>query len=157
MSVIASAFTGGYPSNPVVSGAAAANQVLTSSSSTAAAWQLGLVLQAATPVGGYVLVNGTGTIISWTAPNDGKQHRVVIPQSMDVISGMTGGNINLNMTMPDGTASVFTAFAPTGTTGFNFSAYGPSMIVEAGTTVSLSQSSPLSVGSAKLWAEIWGS
>ena len=157
MTAIQSAFTGGYGANPVISGAAAVNEVLTSSSGTAAAWQLGLVLQAATPVGGYVLVNGTGTVISWTAPNDGKQHRVVIPQAMDVISAMTGGNINLSITMPDGTASVFTAFAPASPTGFNFSAYGPSMIVEAGTAVSLIQSSPLTVGSAKLWAEIWGS
>lgn len=56
-------------------------------------WQLALVQQATTGYTGYTLVNGTGTIISWTAPNDGSLHRFVIFARLIVSSSLTGGAI----------------------------------------------------------------
>lgn len=157
MAVIASAFTNGYGSNPVISGAAAANEVLTSSSATAAAWQLGMVQQAATPVAGYALVNSTGAVISWTTPNDGKQHRVTVFASMDVTSPTTGGQITCHVTMPDGTSATPQLFAGSQGAGFNFNGFTQGYVIEANSTFSVFQQTSMAAGAATLWAEIWGS
>ena len=118
----------------------------------------GMVKQAATAAAGYTLVNGTGTVISWTVPNDGALHAAVIPVSLVVTTGETGGQILLNYTTPDGTARTTNYVSAGLAAGF----YGPSsaqfqtLLCAPGSTVSLTQNTALTAGAAKLWAQIWG-
>lgn len=115
-----------------------------------------LQLQKATPVAGVALINGTQTIVSWTAPNDGQLHRVVLFTTRDVTSGETGGAETVSLVAPDGTVGGYTLSggnAPTGVT----SGTTQSWIIKAGTAFTLTQSSALTAGAAIRWAEIWGS
>lgn len=115
----------------------------------------GLQLQQATPVAGYTLVNGTGTIISWTTPNDGKLHRVMVISALSVTVAETGGQCIFTFIAPDGNA--LTQFTEPGGRGTGVYADAPTvMIVGANTTVTVSQNSALTAGTAKMWAEIWG-
>jgi hypothetical protein len=52
----------------------------------------GFSLLTATPVAGVPLVNGTPVILSWTAPSDGKFHRVFFFASLDVAVTQVGGD-----------------------------------------------------------------
>jgi hypothetical protein len=116
-----------------------------------------LALQAATPVAGYTLVNGTGTIIAWTTPNDGQQHRFIVCASLDVTILEVGGAIQVAYTVPNGGAAAHTIFAAASGTGI-YNPAGPFTIVcEANTTVMVEQTSALTAGAAIVWAEIWGS
>jgi hypothetical protein len=117
----------------------------------------GLFRQAATPVTGFALQNATPAILSWTAPNDGQLHRVLLLASIDVTSAETGGAVGLNFTAPDGTSSPFQPVFAAGL-GVNAAA-GTALAVmcKAGSTVFFNQTSALSAGAAVVWAEIWGS
>lgn len=111
---------------------------------------------AATAFAGYTLINGTGTILSWTAPNDGVMHRVLVMGTMHVSSAETGGTINLGVTLPDGTAgtfALFTAGQGGGAHNMSFETY----LVAPNTTVTITQASALTAGVAKAWFELWGS
>ena len=116
----------------------------------------GLKLRAATPAAGYTLVNGTGGVVSWTAPADGNNHRFLVIASLDVTSAETGGAAGVNFTTPDGTSSPFQQLFAGGQAA---DAYGAmlSAVIESGSTVYINQTSALTAGAAKLWAEIWGS
>jgi hypothetical protein len=142
-----------------VSGTPSSGQVIVASGAAAAAWgAAGLTVQAATAAAGYALVNGTGNIITWTAPNDGLLHRAILISIMHVISGETGGQIQVTYTTPDATNQTSQLFAAGNTTGVFNPATGPSLLViGAGTTVTIKQNSALTAGSSTLWAEIWGS
>jgi hypothetical protein len=126
------------------------------SNGTLPSWQPAMALLAATAAAGYAKVNGTGTIISWTAPNDGNLHRVMIFGSEHVTSGETGGQITVSWTTPDGTTVANQLVSAQGSTGgYPFGAY--LLVVEANATVSVRQNTALTAGAAVLWAEIWGS
>lgn len=119
---------------------------------------LGIPLQASTGTAGYALVNGTGTIISWTAPADGALHRAALFGSLHCTVTATGGLINASWTGPDGTAATHTFYSAGQTAGSPIQPGGAYLItVQAGTTVSIAQGSALTGGAASLWAEIWGS
>lgn len=116
----------------------------------------GLSLVASTPVAGFALQNATPTIITWTAPNDGALHRVVAVVSLHVTSNETGGAVNLSVTLPDGTArlpAVLAGGTAIGTLAGNYTVSH----VQANTTVTLQQSSALTVGAAVVWADLWAS
>lgn len=116
-----------------------------------------LAVQAATPVAGFALQNGTPGIISWTAPNDGKQHRFTVLASLNVASGETGGQVTVTYQPPSG------GFTPgqqvfAGGLGAGTASGAPvSGIVGPGTTVFVLQATALTAGAATVWAEIWGS
>ena len=118
-----------------------------------------LALQAATPLAGYTLVNGTGTVISWAVPNDGKLHRVLVTGSILVTVTEVGGLIQLGWTAPGGAAQQFSQLAAaalaSSAAGQVLGTY--ELVVAPGTTVTVAQNSALTVGAATLWAEIWGS
>jgi len=148
----------GYGSNPVISGAAALNSVLVASSATAAAWAPGVVKLAATPAAGYTMVNGTGTIISWTAPNDGNNHRVHLFASLSVTVTEVGGAITCSFTAPDGTSTSHTVYAAAQVATDVIVQGSPfSMVIKANTTFTLTQNTALTSGASVLFAEIWGS
>jgi hypothetical protein len=113
----------------------------------------GLAKAADTGQGGYALVNGTGAILAWTAPADGQQHRVTAVLIQHVTLAETGGAIQVTYTLPDGTASSATPFA--GGSAAGVASNVVDRLVQAGTTVTLSQSSALTAGAAGVWAQIW--
>ena len=112
-----------------------------------------LALQWETTDAGYTLVNSTGTILSWTAPNDGNLHTVHLVSALHVTSPQTGGQITMDTMLPDGTAVNPTAYA--GGAGTGAAQFATDRIVEPGSTTSLVQSTALSVGAAVLWAQLW--
>ena len=116
----------------------------------------GFTLKATTGVSGYVLQNATPVVLSWTAPNDGQLHRAMVITSMDVTSAQTGGAIGAEVTLPDGTSG-FPGLVQGGQgVGFNYTAFPIIYHVGPGTTVTVSQTTAMTAGAAKLWAEIWG-
>jgi hypothetical protein len=120
------------------------------------AWSTGMTLLAATPVTGYTLVNGTGTILTWTAPADGNMHRVLLTVEQVVTSLETGGAVTWTYKTMDGTSHVPTVLAGGSAAGASIT-NAIMYLVPAGVTVTLAQSSALSAGAATVWAEIWGS
>jgi hypothetical protein len=124
-----------------------------------------LSVAAATTTAGYTLVNATGTILTWTAPNDGKLHRAKLFYTEHVSSGKTGGGITFgslsgagNGTLtPDGAAGWQTVMGGGESAGARGSENVTELIVGAGNTIFLYQNSALSAGAAVAWAEIWAS
>lgn len=110
----------------------------------------------ATPAGGFALQNGTPSILSWTAPADGKQHRVQLWGDVNVSSATTGGLINIHLTDAGGTAGTLQMDAGTHGTGFFVSA-SRNLLLAPGSTLTISQDSALTAGAASFYAEIWGS
>jgi hypothetical protein len=103
---------------------------------------------------GFVLVNGTGTIISWTAPNDGAKHRAQLFFSAAVTSNLTGGQVRLTYTIGAQTSTV-NILAGGNTTG-GYPLLNPAnVIIDPNTTITLSQQTAMTVGAATVWAEIW--
>lgn len=120
-------------------------------------WTEPLTLRATTPAAGVALTNGTPTILSWTAPNDGQLHQAVVVCNMDVTSAETGGDVTVNFDLPNGTNTGFTIMPGGQAAGFNFgSAPQTSLLVKAGTSVVIAQYTALTAGAATLWARIWG-
>ena len=50
-------------------------------------------LVATTGVNGFMLQNATPNILSWTAPNDGNMHRLIVFATLHVTSSETGGKV----------------------------------------------------------------
>lgn len=121
-------------------------------------WQPALALQASTGAAGYALVNGTGNIITWTAPNDGNMHRVLLMWTFHIISAETGGELGAALTTPDGGSVSFPAqISAGGASGGNFGVGTQGYFIEANTTIAVKQNTALTSGVATLWAELWGS
>lgn len=116
---------------------------------------LGLLVPA--PLAGFALQNATPTIATWTAPNDGQNHRFAIIATQTVSSLETGGIVSVTFTAPDGTASTHTLYPGGSAAGETNPSTGFTRVCKAGTAVSVVQSSALTVGAAVVWAEIWGS
>ncbi|HEV2353208.1 MAG TPA: hypothetical protein VGR89_03110 [Puia sp.] len=113
-----------------------------------------LNLQAATPLAGVALINGTPTILSWTAPNDGVMHRFAIMADLHVTTLEVGGAVNNGWTAPDGTAGTSTIFAAAQAAGiYRSGIFGT--LIQPGSTVTVFQTA-LTGGASLLWAEIWG-
>jgi hypothetical protein len=113
------------------------------------------VLKATTGLGGFALQNATPTVFQWTAPDDGKVHRITLIAQLDVASAETGGVVNLQFTDLQGNFQSRQAFAGGLGAGFTQGASPMSFLVEAGQTVFLAQSSALTAGAATVFAELW--
>lgn len=117
-------------------------------------------LLATTDDSGFALQNGTPTILSWTAPDDGQLHRVTLYAVLNVTSTETGGQIQLDWYGPwSGSAAyqlnIFNA-EESATTHGSPPTISQNLLIGPGTTVSLVQSSALTAGAATVYAEIWG-
>lgn len=133
-----------------------ANQMLgTGPTVTVPEWVPGFGLLA-TPAGpGYTLVNGTGTIMTFTFPSDGNLHLVFMPAVLHVTSTETGGSITYTYTLPDGTSqSAESLYAASTAAGIHTG--GGSFYCEDGSTFSVSQATALTGGAAILFAQMWG-
>lgn len=115
----------------------------------------GLVDQASTPVAGTALINGTGAIITWTAPNDGKLHRALVLGLINVVTAETGGLVSITYTTASGNPFTLQMFPPNIATLGDTTFSGVMITVRANTTVSVTQGSALTAGAANVWAEIW--
>lgn len=124
---------------------------------TASARPLGLL--ATTGAAGFALVNGTPNVITWTAPNDGGIHRVLLMAALRVAVTEVGGAVSLTFTTPDNNPFTVLVVPGAAVAGLALiSAAGNAFLpVLAGTTVTVAQSSALTLGAATLWAELWGS
>ena len=114
-------------------------------------------LKSATPAAGTALINGTQNILSWTAPNDGQQHRAQLYISTHVTVAETGGGMAFEGTLPDGQGFAWSASSGGQAAGFDSSVFVFAVIVGPGATVTLTQFSALTAGAAVVWAEIWAS
>lgn len=115
----------------------------------------GMTKQADTGPAGFALQNATPTILSWTVPNDGNAHPVLIMASQYVTSAETGGAVSATITVPSGNSGSPTLFSAGHGTGLFPPSGTLTMIAEAGSTVTIQQSSALTVGAATVWAQIW--
>lgn len=117
----------------------------------------GLAQQAAiTTLAGFSLQDATPTILSWTAPNDGKPHPVLIFATLHVTSSTTGGEVDLDFTTPDGTSTAQEIFSGTQSSGVPWANTEVTVMCEPGSTVSIKQSTAVTLGAAAFWGQIWG-
>ena len=120
-------------------------------------WGTAITLLASTGTAGYPLINGTGTIVSWPAPNDGALHRVMVFSNIEVAGSQTDGAISVGFTDAGGNAHSFNLYAGGLASGGHAPGNSYQLTVEANTTLSITQSSAQTGGSATVWAELWGS
>jgi hypothetical protein len=97
-----------------------------------------LSLVATTYIAGFTLINGTPIILTWTAPNDGNMHQVLLFGQLVVSSLQTGGAVNLNYNDPAGTGRVQQLFAGGLAAGNNVPPVTP-RTVAPGSTVTVTQ------------------
>ena len=117
----------------------------------------GLGLQAgSTAPAGFALQNATPTIVSFVVPNDGKTHWCLAMAGEHCTVATTGGAVSLNYVLPDGFAVGHTLLAPTVAAGDNSGMQNTLLIpVQAGSTVSISQSTAMTAGAALVWAALF--
>lgn len=115
-------------------------------------------VKATTPAAGTALVNGTPTILTWTAPNDGNLHPVVVCAALHVTGLETGGAIAVTVSAAAGQPVTNTIFAGGKAVGDYQGADSgvpdTNLILGPGQTVTVVQSSALTAGAALLRAQI---
>jgi trimeric autotransporter adhesin len=116
----------------------------------------GLSQVATTGLTGVALVNGTGNLsgMTWTAPNDGNLHRVLLLATTVASGSPSGGIIQASYTDPSNTARASQGAFATQASGYNYPSQFVWMIYP-NTTFLLKQTSPLTAGSATLYGDIW--
>jgi hypothetical protein len=119
---------------------------------------LGPLLQDTTGPSGYTLGGTSGvTILTWTPPNDGNQHRFTLFTDLSVTTANTGGQISVNFTDPGGTARTQPIYGGSYSTGYHLPKSGTATFAcQANQAVTLTQSSAQTAGAATLWADIVG-
>ena len=113
-------------------------------------------LAATTGLAGFALQDATPQILTWTTPADGNMHRVTLAGELVVTGNETGGAIQATITDPGGTIRTLNVLSGGLSAGFN-AIGGTIWTVAPDTTVTLAQSSALTGGAARLYAELWGS
>jgi hypothetical protein len=104
---------------------------------------------------GYQLADATGTILSWTAPDDGQLHAFLVIGAVVVTSTETGGAIQSSYSPPGSgghTASLDSGAHGAGTFGMTAGSGG---VVAPGSTVTVTQNTALTGGAATAFAQIW--
>lgn len=120
----------------------------------------GLPIVAQTPAAGFALQNGTPSILSWTAPDDGKMHQFGVISVTHVTSNETGGGVEALYTSFTGASNThFTTLLSANLTTDTIGQGGTTLygIVAPGTAVTLQQISALTGGAALVWATLLGS
>lgn len=117
---------------------------------------------ASTGESGYALVNGTGTIISWTAPSDGNLHVFSIFARLIVATGLTGGAIyagNGGTILTGGTvnsgAFLWAANQGAGDYFLTKTTLAGNGVLGPGEQIYIKQSTAVSAGAGTVFAEIW--
>lgn len=140
----------------LVVGAVADGQFLKRNGATiiGAAGGGGLASVASTGNAGYTLVNGTGTILSYTTPNDGALHPVVVTFAAH-LAGANGGETNFNIGGSAVQVLMASQFGVTGWfTTFGVGGFDVVMSLPANTAVTITQDGSMTVGSGILYIQI---
>jgi len=114
-----------------------------------------LALVATTGVAGFALQNATPTILTWTAPNDGNAHSVQWAGEIRVSVAQTGGQLTLSFTDPSNQGASTTVDNGGHGVGFNPMSNYRAVMVAPGTTVTLAQSTAMTLGTATAFASLW--
>jgi parallel beta-helix repeat protein len=114
----------------------------------------GMALVDGTGDAGFALEDGTPTIVSWTAPDDGNAHQVVLIGALSVSSAETGGEVSLSAPLPN-TATIVSTFFNGGQGQYTAVGNFTAAVIGPGTTVVLEQSTALTAGAATVWAQLW--
>jgi hypothetical protein len=111
----------------------------------------GMSLQATTGSAGVALINGTQSVLSWTAPTDGNLHVISWSILLHVTSAETGGS------MATGISGLYTSGnISSGGIGIGWSQFGGTATLPSGDTWAITQSTALTAGAAIAYAQIWG-
>ena len=115
----------------------------------------GLRLAAISPPGGTPLINGTQTLLTWTAPNDGKQHAIYVAAIANITVAETGGQVVINYTIggQNGQPQLLSPNTAAQLLAANQNAF----MVDPGTTVNILQSTALTAGTAVFFGSIFAS
>ena len=106
----------------------------------------------------YAQPDSSPTLLSWTAPNDGKNHGFYVTGTQHVASNLTGGAIAASFTDPQGGTGTIYLIGNSNTAGtyaFADGAFGGA-IIGPGTSVQLNQYEAVTAGSGTVSASIWG-
>lgn len=105
----------------------------------------------ATSATGVALINGTQTILSTTVPNDGHPHIAWVSTTKAVTTALTGGQTAIKATEAPALAySLLTTATAVGTAHSVASA----LLVAPNTTITVTQTTAMTAGAAKLYARI---
>ena len=107
---------------------------------------------ATTLAAGFALQNATPNILTWTAPNDGQTHAVIVNAFKIVTVAETGGNVTIAYTC-GGQAKTVTV-APGGAAIGTYPENWAGFVCDPGTTVTLAQQTALTAGASVLFAEL---
>lgn len=115
------------------------------SGSDSGAIRIAASLTNAARLGNSALINGTATIVSLAAPNDGNFHNYWISAVLKVTVNETGGQVTVSFTQ-SGTVVTSTLFLPNNVVG-NYTAIA-GVMADPGTTVLVQQATALTAGNA---------
>jgi hypothetical protein len=125
------------------------------------AWGMGMTLLATTTATGVALTSGTPTLLTWTAPNDGNMHRVLLVGELVVSSTETGGKVTVSFTDPAGGAhnglQIYASALGAGAFGLPGTSSPVLTLIQANTAFTVAQAVGLSGGAAIFYGELWGS
>ena len=113
----------------------------------------GMSLVATTPAAGIALINGTQNILTYTTPNDGNLHTVILACMIHVTTAQTGGAIELLSTI-NGAAFTDSFFAGGGTVGLKNNHFN--VVCDPNTTVTIKQSTAQTAGVATAFIQLFG-
>jgi hypothetical protein len=151
------------------SGASLSFQGCTGITSGTAGATVSPVLVATTGASGFVMAGGTPNILTWTAPNDGNLHRVVLSIVFVVNTSPTaGGGIALFTHFNGASCINATILSASDSAGLGTGPYAiparaifgenlSSTLLGPGDTITIQQGAALTGGAATVYAEIWGS
>lgn len=107
---------------------------------------------ATTGANGFALVNGTSTILAWTAPSDGNIHSFSIFFRCIIAVNETGGHVGFSF----GSTGLGVNLNGGGEgNGDHPNESGSAYVALSGETITISQLSALTAGSATVYCEIW--
>jgi hypothetical protein len=114
------------------------------------------LITAETSSTGVALINGTQTILTVTAPNDGTVHVILAAVSLkDVTATLTGGEIEFKWTDSVGiNRGLSIAGTAVGKYSQSVVAIETAVTLEPGTTVTLTQTTAMTAGAAKVYGKI---
>ena len=116
------------------------------------AWLAAYAQLVTTGNAGVALINGTQTILTWTAPNDGNLHIVNWALLQHVTTLEVGGAV---VTTISGLYTQGNGFGGSSSVGYNAS--GGINVIPPGDTFQINQSTALTSGAAIVYGLIWGS
>jgi hypothetical protein len=118
----------------------------------------GLKLTDTSGVGGYALQDTEPVaILTWTAPDDGELHQVMLGGALEVTEAQAGGQILLEYTLPDGATVNNQVDAGSHASTGLFYWVLCILPVQAGSTVTLWQTESMTAGTATAWVYFWAS